>query len=386
MRSRAARIALNLMPLYAVIVAMALAVPLLAAASVNPFDALHVMLESAFGNRFALGNTVSDATPLLFTALGVAICFRARVYNIGGEGQLYIGALAGSAVAIYVHGVPAPLLIALITLASALAGGAWALLPALAKAFRQTNEILSTLLLNFIAIYLVAYFVARRYGPMHGKGVTFAGSDFIQPAAHLPTLLPGAQANSAFLLGVILAVGLAFVLARTTAGYQVRAAGLNATAARYAGHADRSLVISTMVASGAVSGLAGTANILFQTFLLGASLSPPPGWGYVGITVALLGGLRPLPIIVAALFFGALQAGAEGMQLATETPASIAGIIQALTIILVLGGGVARASLIRRAQLAATRRASAEHASIADALESVPDAASPPLAPRQVSP
>ncbi len=386
MRSRAARLALNLMPLYAVIVAMALAIPLLAAASVDPFDALHVMFESAFGNRFAIGNTISDATPLLFTALGVAICFQARVYNIGGEGQLYIGALAGSAIAIYVHGVPAPLLIVLITVASAIAGGAWALLPALAKAFRQTNEILSTLLLNFIAIYLVAYFVARRYGPMHGKGVTFAGSDFIQPAAHLPTLLPGAQANSAFLLGVILAVALAFVLARTTAGYQVRAAGFNATAARYAGHADRSLVISTMVASGAVSGLAGTATILFQTFLLGASLSPPPGWGYVGITVALLGGLRPLPIVLAALFFGALQAGAEGMQLATETPASIAGIIQALTIILVLGGGVARLALIRSAQLAATRRAAAEHLSAADALEGLPDVAGPPLAPRQVSP
>src|SRR4051794_2378291 len=190
-------LALHLMPVYAVIVALLCAIPLLAAAGVDPFDAIHVMIQSAVGSKIAIGNSITDATPLLFTALGVAICFRARVYNIGGEGQLYIGALAGSAIAIYVHGVPAPLLIVLITVASALAGGAWALLPALAKAVRQTNEILSTLLLTFIAISLVAYFVARRYGPMHGKGVTFAGSDFIQPAAHLPTLLPGAQANSA---------------------------------------------------------------------------------------------------------------------------------------------------------------------------------------------
>ena len=117
------------MPLYAVILAVpALAVPLLAAASVNPFDALHVMLNSAFGNSFAIGNTITDATPLLLPPLGVAVCFRARVYNIGGEGQLYMGALAGSAVAIYMKGVPPPLLIALVTIASALAGGVQALL------------------------------------------------------------------------------------------------------------------------------------------------------------------------------------------------------------------------------------------------------------------
>jgi simple sugar transport system permease protein len=212
-------------------------------------------------------------------------------------------------------------------------------------------------LLNFIAIYLVAYFVARRYGPMHGKGVTFAGSDFIQPTAHLPSMLPGAQANSAFVLGVVLALLAAFVISRTTAGYQVRAAGLNPLAARYAGHADKSLVIAAMTTSGAICGLAGTATVLFSTFLLGAALSPPPGWGYVGITVALLGGLRPLPIVLGALFFGALQAGAEGMQLTTATPASIAGIIQALTIVLVLAGGVARVALVRRASVNATRRA-----------------------------
>jgi simple sugar transport system permease protein len=349
---------LHLTPVYAVVFAFALAVPLLAAAGVDPFKAIHVMIQSAVGSKLAIGNSISDATPLLFTALGVAVCFRAGVYNIGGEGQLYLGALAGSAVAIYVSGLPGWALITLAFAASALAGAFWALIPALAKAYRDTNEILSTLLLNFVGIYIVAYFVARRYGPMHGKGVTFAGSDFIQPSAHLPSLFADAQANSAFLIGVVLAVALAFVIARTTAGFQVRAAGLNPLASRYAGHASKSLVITTMAVGGAIAGLAGTSAVLFQSFLLGASLSPPPGWGYVGITVALLGGLRPIPIVVAALFFGALQAGAEGMQFSTQTPASIAGIIQALTIVLVLGGGVARARLLRRSAVAATRRES----------------------------
>ena len=369
---RAARsLALHLMPVYAVIVALLCAIPLLAAAGVDPFEAIRVMVDSAVGSKIAIGNSITDATPLLFTALGVAICFRAGVYNIGGEGQLYLGALAGSAVAIYVHGLPSWALITVAFLASAVAGGLWGLLPALAKAYRGTNEILSTLLLNFIAIYIVAYFVARRYGPMHGEGVTFAGSDFIQPAAHLPSILPDAQASSAFVVALVLAVTMAFVISRTTAGYQVRSAGLNPAAGRYAGHADKSLVIATMVVGGGISGLAGTASVLFQTFLLGAALSPPPGWGYVGITVALLGGLRPLPIVVAALFFGALQAGAEGMQLATSTPASIAGIIQAITIVLVLAGGVARVALVRRATVAATRRAGGDRGETAEAVEAL---------------
>src|SRR4051794_31098341 len=273
-------LALHLMPVYAVIVALLCAIPLLAAAGVDPFDAIHVMIQSAVGSKIAIGNSITDATPLLFTALGVAICFRAGVYNIGGEGQLYLGALAGSAVAIYVHGLPSWALIGCAFLASAAAGALGGLLPALAKAYRGTNEILSTLLLNFIAVYLVAYFVARRYGPMHGEGVTFAGSDFIQPAAHLPSFLPDAQASSAFVIGVALALIAAFSISRTTAGFQVRAGGLNPVAARYAGHADKSLIIGTMVVSGAIAGLAGTSSVLFETFLLGAALSPAPGWGY----------------------------------------------------------------------------------------------------------
>lgn len=368
----------NLAPVLAVVTALLLALPLLAAASVDPVDAIRVMVDSAVGSKFAIGNTISQATPILFTALAVALCFRAGVYNIGAEGQLYVGGLAGAAVAIYVHGLPSVLLIALTFVASAAAGALWALLPALAKVYRGTNEILMTLLLNFIAIFLVGYFVARRYGPMHGEGVTFAGSEYVQPAAHLPSLLTGAQANSAILLGVVLAVALAFMLSRTTVGYQIRAAGLNPVAARYGGHADRSLIIGTLVTSGAIAGLAGTSTILFETFLLGAHLSPPPGWGYVGIAVALLGGLRMMPIIGAALFFGALQAGGQGMQLTSGTPASIAGIIEALTIILVLAAGVARLSLMRRASVAATRRSGQDGPSADVAAQSRTAALEPP--------
>jgi simple sugar transport system permease protein len=367
-------LALHLIPVYAVVLALLCAIPLLAAASIDPFEAIRVMIDSAVGSPIAIGNSITDATPLLFTALAVAICFRAGVYNIGGEGQLYVGALAGSAVAIYVHGLPSWLLITCAFLASAAAGALWGLLPALAKVYRGTNEILSTLLLNFVAIYIVAYFVARRYGPMHGEGVTFAGSEFIQPAAHLPSILPDAQASSAFVLALALALATAFAISRTTTGFQLRAAGLNPVAARYAGHADKSLVIGTMVVSGAIAGLAGTASVLFETFLLAGALSPPPGWGYVGITVALLGGLRPLPIVLAALFFGALQAGAEGMQLATNTPASIAGIIQAIVIVLVLAGGVARVALLRRATVAATRRAGGDRGEAIDATATLADA------------
>jgi simple sugar transport system permease protein len=219
---------------------------------------------------------------------------------------------------------------------------------------------MSTLLLNFIGINVVAYFVARGYGPMHGEGVTFAGSDYVQHDAHLPTLLSGAQANSAILLGVALTIGVWFVLSRTALGFQIRASGLNPVAARYAGHSQRSLTLTTMLISGGIAGLAGTSVVLFQTFLLGADLSPAPGWGYVGIAVALLGRLRPLPILAAALFFGALGAGAQRMQLETSTPASIALVIEATTIIFVMVGGVVAAGAHKRLALAETRaRASA---------------------------
>jgi simple sugar transport system permease protein len=349
------RVALALIPLYAITLAFGVAALLLLSAGIDPGSALSALFDSALGSKFAVGDTISHATPLLFTALAAAFAFRAGVYNIGAEGQLYIGALAGAFVAINVTGVPSALLITLCFVVSALGGAAWALLAALAKVYRGTNEIMSTLLLNFIGINIVAYFVARGYGPMHGEGVTFAGSDYIQQSAHMPTLIPEAQANAALLIGVAIALVVAFVMARTTLGFQIRASGLNPVAARYAGHAQRSLVVTAMAISGAIAGLAGTAVILSQTFLLGANLSPPPGWGYVGIAVALLGRLRPLPIIAAALFFGALEAGAQGMQLQTSTPASISLIIESTTIIFVMVGGVVSVAITRRMALAKTR-------------------------------
>lgn len=367
-RATSTRVLLLLIPIFALFGGLAVGALFLLIAGVDPVDGFDSLIENSVGNKFAIANTISQATPIMFTGLAVTICFRAGVYNVGQEGSLYIGALAGIPLAIYLD-LPGPLLIAVAFIASAAGGALWSLIPAIAKVRRGTNEIMSTLLLNFIAIYLVGYFVAREYGPLWNDEQQNAASKFVKEDAHLTSLIDGANANPAILLAVAIGLVLIFLLNRTTPGFQIRALGFNPAAARYAGHSADSTVIWTMLASGAVAGLAGTAAILSQNFLLSAELSPPPGWGYIGIAAALLGGLRPGFVILAALFLGALTAGGQGLQLNTGAPSALSDVIQATTIICVMAGSALGLVIKRRLEISRALKAPSERPATPETVE-----------------
>jgi len=296
-------------------------------------DALTALWRGAFGTpeRF-LSITLVRSVPLMLTGLAVALAFRAGVWNIGAEGQLYAGAASAVYVALALDGAPAPILIPAVMAAAAILGGAWAVVPAYLRARSGVNEVISTLLMNFVGIYFVAWLV---HGPLQESRGVFPQSDPIPLAAQLPTLVPGSRLHAGFLMALGLAAVLAWGFKRTAVGLRVRAVGLAPEAARVSGRipADR-VIWTTLVVSGVIAGVAGGVEVSGVTFALYENLSP--GYGYTAIAVALLGGLRPWGVVLAAVLFGALEAGASSMQRDAAVPAVWVDVITALAILAVV--------------------------------------------------
>ena len=277
--------------------------------------------------------TLVRSVPLILTGLAVALAFRAGVWNIGAEGQLYAGAVAAVFVALSLPGLPAPLLIPVVLLVGGLAGAAWALLPTVMGLRLGIGEVITTILMNFVAIYAAAYLM---HGPLQESRGVFPQTDRIVEAARLPVMLPGTRLHLGFGLAVALAAVLAVVLARTRFGFQLRSVGQSPTAAGVSGRVNpgRILLIS-FLASGAIAGLAGAVQISGLTFAMYEDLSP--GWGYTAIAVALLAGLNPMGVVFTGVLFGALEAGGGAMQRDAGIPYAWVDVVEALTILAVLG-------------------------------------------------
>ena len=323
-----------LLGLGAVTLTLGAAAVLLLLGGYDPVEAAAAMLRGSVGswNTF-VSITLVRSVPLLFAGLAVALAFRAGIWNIGAEGQLYVGAVAGVWVALTFTALPGPLLVTAVLTASFVAGGVWALVPTLMKLRLGIGEVITTILMNFVGLYLAAWMV---HGPLQeGRGV-FPQTDRIVDAARLPELIPGTRLHIGFALALVLAGVLVFVLKRTRFGFHLRAVGASPDAAAVAGRIDRSRVIlATFLASGAIAGLAGGVEVTGLTYALYEDLSD--GWGYTAIAVALLGGLRPGGVVVTAIFFGALQAGAGAMQRDAGIPAAWVEVVVALVILAVLG-------------------------------------------------
>ena len=282
-------------------------------------DLLAILVQGSVGSRFALERTLLKAVPLLLTGLSVAIAFRAGVWNIGGEGQFIAGALAGLIAARY--GVVASLL------ASMLAGAAWASIASLMRLWRNAPEVLTTILLNFIAIHLLGWSVN---GPLREKLAQYPQSD---PAAvALPQI-------GAVHIGVFLALAASVIawwlLYRTTEGLRLRATGFNANAAEWAGVNVRAQLVRAMAISGAAAGLAGGIELLGVTHRLFERFAA--GYGYSGIAVALLAQLHPLATIASSAFFGALVTGAGELQRTADISSGVATFGQAVVILVLIG-------------------------------------------------
>jgi simple sugar transport system permease protein len=317
----------------AILLTVAVAAGALALGGYAPGEAFGALVRGALGSPQALLSvTLVRTVPLLFTGLAVALAFRAGVWNIGAEGQLYAGAVAAVWVGLHAGSLPPWLAAPGALLAAAAAGGLWAAVPAVMKLRLGVGEVITTLLLNFVAINLSAWLV---HGPLQEPRGVFPQTASIAESARLPALVPDTRLHVGLAVAVVLAVALWAGLTFTRQGFWVRAAGGSPQAARIAGRAPlRRLVAGVFLVSGALAGLAGGAEITGVTFALYENLSP--GHGYTAIAVALLAGLHPLGVVVTAFLFGVLEAGASAMQRSAGVPAAWVNAIQALVILSVL--------------------------------------------------
>ena len=322
-----------LIALGALVLTAAAGAILLALGGHHPGEAAAAMVRGAFGSRATfLSITLVRSIPLILAGLAVALAFRAGVWNIGAEGQLYAGAAAAAWIGLTGAALPALVLVPAVLLGSLAAGAIWAIVPAFMRVRLGVGEVITTILMNFVGIHLAAWLV---HGPLQESRGVFPQTDPIAEAARLPRLVPGSRLHLGFALALVVAAGLAVVLRRSRFGFRLRAVGESPEAARIAGRIDagRVLVVCFLL-SGAIAGLAGGVEISGLTFALYEDLSP--GWGYTAIAVALLAGLDPLGVVVAGILFGALQAGAGAMQRDAGVPAAWVGVVEALVILAVL--------------------------------------------------
>lgn len=295
-----------------------------------------LLVQGGFGSLFAWSETLTRATPLIFTGLAAAVAFRARLFNIGAEGQLYAGALAAVAVG-GVHDsagwtLPLPLLFTLMLLAAAAAGALLLLGPAWLKSRLGVDEVVTTLLLNFIALLGVS---ALLDGPM--KDPTALGwpqSVALQPELELSRLIEGTRVHTGLLLAAALSLGLWVLMRFTVLGFDIRATGANARAAAFAGVATGRTALLVAVLSGALAGLAGAIEVAGRTSYVTLDMSP--GYGYSGIVIAMLAGLHPLGVLAASIFVAGVQVGADSMSRAVGVPTYIADVIVAASLLSVL--------------------------------------------------
>jgi simple sugar transport system permease protein len=293
----------------------------------NPLVAFGALVEGAFGSLDSLSELGVNTCPLLLTGLAMTVAFRAGVWNIGAEGQLAMGAMAMAALGSRFGGLPGPVALAVCMLGASLAGAAWAAIAAVLKVRRNVNEIISTIMLNFIALSLISYLVQ---GPLMEAGGRYPQTDAIDVALWMPRLAPY-RIHAGLLLGLLLASAVGFLLFRTVAGFEMRAAGLNATASRLAGiDVDRRIMMA-LILSGALAGIAGAVEVSAVARRMYEHFSP--GWGFTSIAVALLGRLHPAGVVVAAFFFGALDAGSNAMQRAAGVSSVLVSLIQGTIVV-----------------------------------------------------
>lgn len=325
-----------MLPVLAMVVALVVGVLLLFLLGTDPIEAYSALIRGALGNVSGITQTLTKATPLLLVGLGICIAFRGGVINIGGEGQIVVGALAATAFGVGFGNLPALILLPLTLVSGAAAGLIWGGIPGLLKARLGVNEILTTVMMNQIALRLMNFLLR---GPMLDPEHIAAGTSIPQSATlpesiWLPRLVPRTLFHSGAILAVLLALAVYFLLWRTTIGYRIRAVGLNPNASRYAGIPVPKYVTLSLALSGMLCGLAGAVEVLGVHHRMLEGLSG--GYGFSGIVAALFGKLHPLGAIPASALFGALLVGADKMQRAVQVPSALAIALQGLVVLFVV--------------------------------------------------
>ncbi len=325
-----------LVPLVSIMLALVLGALLLLLSGQNPLVVYGVMFNGAFGSLNGIAETIVKTIPLSLAALGVGIAFRMLLWNIGAEGQLYFGAIAATGLALYVMPwAPAVVLLPMMVLAGFVGGALWGLIPGALRAFLNVNEIITSLMLNYVAILFSEYLV---HGPWRNpQGLGFPGTRTLPEAAWLPRLSP-TRVHLGVLLSVIVAGVLFVILRRTWWGYEIRVIGENPRAARYAGINIPRNMLLVMAVSGGLAGIAGMSEVAGIAHQLQRSLSP--GYGYTAIIVAWLARLNPWSTLVVAFLFAGLLVGGDQLQISMGLPAAIAPMLQGTILFCLLGGEV----------------------------------------------
>jgi len=340
-------------PFLGVLAALLISAIVLLLLKTNPIVAYSAMFRGAFGSINGWSQSLVKATPLLLVGLGVCIAFRASVINVGGEGQIILGAIAGTWVALTFGDLPRGILVPLCMLAGFLAGSLWGFIPGLLKARFKVNEILSTIMLNSIALQLMNFLLQ---GPMMdpegiAAGTFLAQSARLPPSSWLTRLVPRTMLHSGVYVALFFAFAVYIFLWRTTIGYQIRAVGLNPQASRYSGiNVPFNQMLSLTIAGG-LSGLAGVIEVMgvHRRILEGLT----GGYGFTGIVAALLGSLHPLGLVPASVLFGGLLVGANTMQRAVQIPAALINAILGLIVLFVSGSALWIHQLIKKRRIAA---------------------------------
>jgi ABC-type uncharacterized transport system permease subunit len=316
-----------------IVALLLVAIPVLFAGG-SPLTAYGLMIQGAFGSTFALSETLNRATPLILTGLAAAVAFRAKLWNIGAEGQLYIGALAAVLVGSSMVQMPPALAIPAVMIAGFIAGGLMMVVPTIFKQKFGADEVVITLLLNFIVILFIQMLIE---GPIKDPlAMGWPQSVPIAAEAKLPKLLPRLRMHWGLVVGVVAAIALWIVVRKTVLGFEIRAVGENKAAARFAGIPVDATMLKVALISGGLAGLAGVSEVAGVKGYLSADLSP--GFGYSGIVVAMLAGLSPIGTVVAAVFVAAVFVGADSMSRATGISNYIADLVVALSLLCVLVG------------------------------------------------
>ncbi len=352
MRSRLNSLIDALLPVLATLAALLVGAVMLMILKVNPIVAYQALWDGAFGSSNAFAETLVKATPLLLVALGICISFRGDVINIGGEGQMIIGGVFATWIGLNLTGLPGWLVVTLAMLAGFLGGAIWGGIPGVLKAYFSVNEILSTVMMNAIAVQLMNFLLR---GPMIDPSQALLASKIPQTARLLEIFrlprLPPTRLHLGALLAVILAFAVYILLFRTTLGFRIRAVGQNPHASKYAGIKVQHYIVLALLLSGAFSGLAGATQVFGVNYRMitdGSASGFTGNAGFNGIVVALFGGLHPLWSIPASILFGALLVGANKMQRVVQVPSALITALNGLVVVFVVSSEIIRKRRQRR--------------------------------------
>lgn len=317
-------------PVIAIASALLVGAILILLAGANPIAAYTALFQESLSTYFGFGNTLTKVVPLLLTSLGVLVALRAGQFNIGGEGQMYLGALGSALIGLYVQGLPAVIHVPLALVAGFLFGAVWGLIPGYLKAVRGINEVITTLLLNYIAFNFIGYLVQN---PLKEAGAPSPYSPLIAKSAQLPIILPGSLAHAGILLALLAAVIVWVLLVLSPIGYQIAAVGFNPIASRYSGISVERTIMLVMALAGGLAGLAGATEVMGLKYRLFEQVSS--GYGFDAIAIAFLSRGSVLGVVLTSLFFGALRSGANVMQRSAGVPVTVVYAIQGLTVLFI---------------------------------------------------